>query len=1082
MKKGQEVITPEENLVQTEHELLDETYRRNLGASIPDTSKTGFYPTPSRVDPYTKFQPSFGDLLGANFRQETAIGQLYQQRISRAYDYEAAQEFDPLLYIPDDLTQYTDRFITSSSMDNLQERIKEVRQELDDKQMMAKRPFMSMVAGFPTQAIDPPNLFIPGTLIWGNTARGLSLLRGAVGTAASGLASGIAQETILQNTKLTREAEEAYLNPLTSALFAGMIGAGASAFKNKNYPRFQSDMVDEITDTPKRLTDNGTLTPDDIELVPQPLRKLMNITPMNRLFNSEFQTAKQMAPIFYEHNYNLVKNSAGLETDSAIETAIKADKRFASQKMLDAQDAYYEYRGIKKGPFRGTRDKISGEGISHEEFYNEHVWRVLVTNEESTLPEVNKAASHFREIFDNMYERSVKLGLLPDDITPKNAQAYFMSLYNKQKIIEEGGNQPSAPFFNKLLNEFTQVNDEIKAWKRSALYTDTQTNIKNLKEKMKGANKKEIDNLKEQINKLEENLLEATPARYKNSKGVLRSVKTPVMLKSSVTQTIDNILGHQEGALLNPVLNMVGSGAKPFKERTLLVNQLDLHDWQIRDPFKVADMYTRGVSPLVRMTEKARQAGYEDLSSWKAGIDEELKAEYDKKVKEAGKDAKRLAKLKDNFDKARSDIVNSIDLVKGVYGDGPNVLSGKAAQVYRNILAWNAIRLLGFMTITSFADMGNQVFRNGFYKSIHSGLLPVLRSISKDTIVKQDLKALGYGIQTELGSRLKSFMEHEGLTTNPSPFTKAFEAVEQAYGNATLMNQWNDLGQNIAGHVSINRTLDACSKLYETGKLSAKERKRLASLGINVEQAKIIGEKTKGQIDPDTGCRFADWTNWDIKNDAEAAALDAIKFATIKDIDSIILIPGLGDKPLAAQNILGKFILQFKSFLFTATNRVLFSGIQRRHDMEVWSGVASMLAMGALSYVTTSLIRGEEPDLSFGNLSQEAVDRSGVLGIFMEVYNIANKSGIIPGNTVSRYRSRDIAGALTGPTGGTLNETLGLISKLVGATAGGEQITAKDMQRFIRLIPGQNLFYAYQLNRAVAKNVALNLGLEDNTE
>ena len=136
-----------------------------------------------------------------------------------------------------------------------------------------------------------------------------------------------------------------------------------------------------------------------------------------------------------------------------------------------------------------------------------------------------------------------------------------------------------------------------------------------------------------------------------------------------------------------------------------------------------------------------------------------------------------------------------------------------------------------------------------------------------------------------------------------------------------------------------------------------------------------------------------------------------------------------------------------------------------------------MLGLGALSYMTTSLVRGNEPDLSFRNLSTEAVDRSGLLGIWGETLNVGSK--LLGFGGVSRYQSRDLWGALSGPTGGALSEVLGIMNKARAVSVGDETYSTKDAEKLARLFPYQNLFWWHQPRMKAVHDLAASIGAED---
>lgn len=140
--------------------------------------------------------------------------------------------------------------------------------------------------------------------------------------------------------------------------------------------------------------------------------------------------------------------------------------------------------------------------------------------------------------------------------------------------------------------------------------------------------------------------------------------------------------------------------------------------------------------------------------------------------------------------------------------------------------------------------------------------------------------------------------------------------------------------------------------------------------------------------------------------------------------------------------------------------------------METITGLMVLLSIGALQYVITSYTHDREPDLSIGNLAKESIDRTGVLGIYAEYFNIFAKFNLIPGLGTTRYQTRGIAGALGGPTIGALDDFATALGKINQSVTDGRELTSKDYAVMLRLMPYQNLFYTRRLSRAL-------LGIEE---
>jgi hypothetical protein len=381
------------------------------------------------------------------------------------------------------------------------------------------------------------------------------------------------------------------------------------------------------------------------------------------------------------------------------------------------------------------------------------------------------------------------------------------------------------------------------------------------------------------------------------------------------------------------------------------------------------------------------------------------------------------------------------------------------------------------MTLAALPDLGRLLMKNPLMDTLAQGIGDSFSTVKK--MNKNDIKAMGYAIATEQASLFKTYVEHHGLSTNPSPFTKGLNSLARNFGNLSLMNPWQDIIQNMAGHVAINKILRIIHKSVDGKKVSQKEMTNLARLGIGQEHFVEIAKFTDGNIHK--GTRYSDWTNWDIKTPKESNASRAFQTAVGRSIEEITVNPRLGDKPLLLQQngALGNFtnlLFQFKSYMFAATNRILYSGIQNRNDINMYLGIVAMMGMGMLGYVASSIARGskEQLDLSPTNLLSEGLDRSGVLGVLGEIINIGRKQ--LQLGEVSRYKSRDAFGSLLGPTGGSISELVSLFNKINPLSSAKGEWTTKDAAIIMKLWPVQNVFYLQSINRQLFHKAAEGLG------
>jgi len=1298
--------------------------------STPDASKFGYVPLPTLAHD----EPE-GSVYAAHLRQQNTIGSLLNRSTTYQLNEDVQKDYDFSNYvnqIPKDLTQFSDKFFGATTDEDFKSIESQLRQEIADRSLLAAHPWKALA--YSLDPLEPTN-WLPGGVIYKDAKLGAAVARSLMGASLSAIASTATQEALLHQNQLTRTMQESMFNTIGAGLLGGVIGGGVSAVAGRRlagsvpgmlHPdeikrlQFIQNDINEAINPSENLSaaKNAIMDDSGIARMPKFIAATMKLTPMNRLLNSPFNTAKWFGATAFEHNYELVKNSDGISSGVSIERSIKMEMRALGKKQIDHMNYFYEMHGVSGKYFKATRKKMGELGtdsplnINLDQF-NKAVYETALTGTDHALPQVNKAATMWRNEFDRQQKQAIDLGLLPEDVQVPNAPNYIMVMYNKNKIIEEGGKaaRTQGSFARHLYDQFEASNETTKQYLESPMYTAAQDQIKTFGERLRtispeqktiidsqifelnkkvkeleglkskkskddldkidaeiiatqakatefkaradtlqkkyetqieteikshengktiydkrikiynsrantvaaritsqeksiselkgrigeikrstpkrsrleaalneakatlsglkdysGAvkkalksaqdhikshdqrikelnrikkepepsipsihaeikrldleakqlndskrpspkeikahekaiqalekEKKTIDksreisseekaNFKKEIERLEKEILDNAPAGAKTWEGKLHTVikgddaeDTVNLIWTQVGQTIDHILGDADGQLLNPFLSKLGGETKPFKARKLIIDQLQASPWHITDIQKIAEAHNRAMVPAIKLTAFARQQGYKDINEMVLGIGESIRKEFDAHAE--GLTGKKAQTIRAQYDSAIGDMQATIQMLKGVYGQGFNVLNSKGAQFFNNILNWNYTRMLGHMTLASLPELGLAVMRNGPIEVLVHGIGESFSTVKK--ISKNDLQALGYGIETELAGHIKSYVEHDGLSTNPSPFTKGLNSLTKNFGNLSLMNPWLDMVQNLSGHLAINKILRIIHKSVDGEKVTQKESTNIARLGIATEHFAEIAKFTKDNIYK--GTRFADWTNWDIRTVPERNALEAFQSAVSKSIDEISIMPNLGDKPLFLQQkgffgTIARLTFQFKSYLMAATNRILYSGIQNRNDINLYLGAASMIGLGVLGYLASSVLRGSKDgiDLSAKNLLREGLDRSAVLGVFGEGINIGQK--LFQLGEVSRYKSRNAFGSAFGPTGGSASELVELFNKINPFSSAKGEWTTKDAEVVMKLMPLQNLFYLQRINRQLTHTIAEELG------
>lgn len=1132
-----------------------------LSQKLTQSTGAGQMPIPFKFD-----ERKDVSLVGSVFRQSNMIGSGIEkynlgQRLKR---YEAEPDYDYRNYVPDDLFEYRDRYVFTTSPGAADEISYQLRKELNDKSNMEGSPVSSFFLDLVVGNLDP-SVLLPGGTIYRNAKKSVGFLKSAAaGSASAAIGAGF-QESFLNPTQMTREIDESAYNVMGAALFGSVLGGVGGAFASGPIgKKAQQDIVNTLIDG-SGLPRDGNLSSAkvkefDDEYIAQSeglarmgrfvTKAAGSLTPMTRLMESPFNTAKLFVDNAYEHN--MIKNKNTEEFGSQanpinVESKLKLEFGVIRKALTDYQSVFFKQAGVESGILKNVQSMVSRQGLKWGE-YDVEVARALRNDGVHDNPDVVAGAKILRErIFDPLKDQAIGLGLLPKNVDVKTALAYFTRIYNTQKIKEmpENFRATVIPYLRQKNEELKQFQPVIKTFRDRIKKARGISNkkIKESKEleKLLKLEKKTKEDL-EKIAKLqdsqaklsakdaeaiaksiEKELDNAIPHDLKDSDGQIRNVIDDEQIDAISRQILDNVLGRNEAKILNPMLGkfQAGGKAKPLNNRAFLIPDELIEEWTLNSASKVSELYSKAMIPTIELNKFARRVDSplkrqaqqdrlmekayeiqdrletmtpeekaaaqieigelykqaEELSiptpnQVQGGILLDLKQELDQM--KVGKTPEENAKLEKQYDKAVDDINATFELLQGVYGAGQNVMDSSMAKVAGNIKTWNYIRMMGFVMLSSLPDVGMHIMRHGPMSFMKEGFMPFIKGVAGERMNQAFLKDMGLGIESLLGTRLKSYIDHESTTESVSVWGKGLDFMSDTFGSVSLMNSWQDMNQFIAGNMSISRTLRSVIEGADKADLE-----RLNVLGISKESRDIIAEQWKTHGGKKDGSYYINIGDWGLDDPKVAKAYDEFRVSIIKEVDSTVVRPGLGDKPLLGNTQLGQLLFQFKSFMFAATTRVLASGLTRS-DANFYMGVVSMLGLGALRYVITSKIRkpNEEVDTSFTKLSREAIDASGLLGVFSEVYNIGNKAlGI---SDVSRYQSRGIVGSLAGPTFGAAEEIVSVLNKASRAAfKEGEQLTTKDAEKIMRLFPYQNLFYLYNLNRIVTKKTALGLGFEE---
>jgi hypothetical protein len=526
--------------------------------------------------------------------------------------------------------------------------------------------------------------------------------------------------------------------------------------------------------------------------------------------------------------------------------------------------------------------------------------------------------------------------------------------------------------------------------------------------------------------------------------------------------TIENIMGTPAGRMPVNVVPKAG----PLKDRVLLIPDELVEEFLESDIEAVARFYTRTMATDVEFTARF---GEKDMR----GALGEIRNDYDLLMQEAGNNARKLKALQRHLEADLRDIQAMRDRLLGTYRApaDPNDFFYRAARSVRDI---NYLRMLGGMTISSISDLARPVMLNGLGRTL-KGLYRLTTAPRRFRMAAKEVKVAGTAWDMVLHSRAMSLAELGHEYGRYSRFERGLKGLSDSFSVATLMSPWNAALKQFTGVVVSHGVLDDATR-WVAGRAGRNAIKKLALSGIDEDMARRIVTMFREFGDDAGSVKLPQAHRW---TDREAA--QAFRAAVVKNTDQAIVTPGVGERPLWMSTETGKMIGQFKSFAVSATHKVMLSGLQQR-DMAALNGLYLSLALGAVVYGAKQTVAGREISDDPNVWMMEALDWSGLTGFLYDANNITEKltrghvgiNAAFGGPPMSRYASRNVLGALLGPSA----DTVGDVSQVIGALSAGD-MRQSDLRAVRKLLPYQNLFYIRQMLNAAEEGAGEALGLPD---
>lgn len=973
----------------TQEQVLDVTQKDQVEAT-------------NTVDTPIQVKPSLMETTSAFFKLENPIfnatKELFLPDVSEQFD----PSFRPIEKLENehpDLMEYADRFVDVGNQEQFDRKVFNAEYEIENKKVLSDAGGLTTVAaGMAAGLIDPITL-IPFVRVAKGANMAARAVKGGLLGGGLGLVAGTAQEAVLQNTEVTRSTEQSLTNIVIESVAGSIFGAGFSALK----PSVQQSSKKLLADA---------IEGKDLHFV---VDEIGSVKLDHSVGSMELNSKAQLDALGLAHiDENLVKVLTGPEFIRPPDIRAILSPSISVRKL---GEVFYNSNLIRNKHAKGVAALDKAEA---------HIYRDAQLN------------SKILSDVDDMYLKYTGKGSIA---------SAFQSTRGAEKISH---GEYSTRIWNKLIDEnyvddIPQVNaasDMLRAQmdKQAKLMQDMDLLPKDLDPKfMRNYMTRIYDQEKLNVPANQEAFTQKIGAWLSNNNkdGSVRA--TPLDLDTAVLKAegiLDKIRGETEQAIaLSSIAEGFISKGKFLKSRQLLIPDSEIKDFLVTDGLKLFRHYQDKTSKLIAAKNALTNAGFEDFQ----GVVRSIRSEADAAI--AGiTDPVMINKLAKQF-KNEEDLANK--MYRSVLGQLRK--PGKADRYLGAALNYQFTRLLGGVTISSLGETMMVPFRHGFARTLQDGYLPLIRDLKTAKLSRDQMYDLTGALQFEQANllRLRSGLEGaDQLYHSPNTWDTVQNLATKGMVKASGIGWWTTFGSRMAGQVIAADLVRTLKKGVQSADIE-----RLAVLGITPNNIPDILAQVNKYSQKINGSYVINPHLWKDKD-----ALNIFKNAIQIDMDSAILKPGIGTQPfIVQQHMAAKVAFQFKSFMSSATSKILISGIQRR-DANVLQGVTGLVVVGGLVQELKDMISGVENNYSALDFIENGVSNSGLLGLMGTTLLDTTRS--IQSDKKYLYLDQSVLGTITGPT-------ISQIPQAVKAAKGlaSPEVSPTEAKAALKMLPFSNLFY-----------------------
>ncbi len=949
--------------------------------------------------------PSFGKTLGAAFKENNTITNIYQLAASPSFN---DGDFDPLT--EENLVGYEDyvnSFIDVSSPEENEFMKAKIDKEVQAKQILKDAPALYSIPSYLASGLVDPLSYVAIAKVAQVASKGTKVVQGLATGAAFGAATGATREGILQIAQETRSREQSFNNILIEASIGSVLGGAWAALSKPARTAAEAIAKDalNVEDSVKVvLSKSGDISSavgsnlDDqtlahinnnvvkaisgagVEQLQSPVvRGLTNANPVvNKLTNELF-----------DHNM-ILKNELVDEAGETIgrqksaQLMIERDKASIIQSTAAAKDLYKQHAGV--GILRAGIKTPEGK-LSWSQF-NERISTAIRTGVDDSIPEVVSATRNYQKQIDDWARNLERAEVIPKDLVVKGAHRYLSRIYNVDYLTSVEGRKR---FINTLTNHFVKYDKDMNL----RVITDYEEALKKSRETAEKAYLK--------------------------------------------------IVSKQDDAThFNEFVDRLSTGSSNLvKNRLINISDEELSPFLVNDASQILTNYVHRASSLVRTQEALQRLGYKSINE----LRKDVGRHYAKEISEATSD-KELKKL--TKEQGATD-----ELIGNMFKASAGVLKRetKFTKYFDRLRAYQYLRLLGGVTISSIPELAMPALRHGLLNTLRDGYMPLVRSLKTAKLARDQFKDLDIGLEVEMNNVLEALSDNTvSLGRQHTKLDRGLALASDAFGKASGITYFTAFTRRLAAHVASS---DLIRQLGDVSKLSAAQKRRLATGGIGTKDYSIVKDMIDKYSEKVKGSWISNHHLWD-----DEKAKDLFEGYVQRQTNATILKPGKGDIPFIFQKSdLGRLLFQFKSFSSAATGRIAISSLQAR-DSRTALGLLYLTMAGSLSGIIKDKLAGRETK-DGDALILDGISRSGISGLMAT--SLLDAGLMASSDTSRRFGGNNLSSTVLGPSVGQI-QSIGDL--LLNRLPDGD-ISEKDMDAAKRMLPFQNLFYLNHLSKQI---------------